>query len=417
MRRPSPWLILVVILLGAFILRDPRLQRMEDVFLSWFMEHAEGVLPPAQVTLVEIGREDFQRLTPPDEAPPLPKGQLARSLSPLEYALFLQAVLEFQPTVIALEPIVIWRDRDKDQEQVFIDQAMRVPKLLVGIELGGNGQPDLSSDDVPSFPNVTGNRGDLAAFSGVSRQPDDDIRLISTPGFINLSSGRSDRIRVPLLFEYRGEIVPSFPLQAIMLWLRITPAEVKIELGSRIILPNGWQIPVHRDGTLTINPLAKQSVRRLTLNQLLLAAQEHEKHRPPSIEIDNLKDQIVLLRLAGDPLQPPNVFSTAIATIQNNAYVRPAPWPVPWLIILAAALLSCFLWMISKPNLLLGAIIFVSGYAMLTLSLLGTNHVWVPVFLPLALLGFLIVVRLFSFRPALKQAKPATDAQSKTSGE
>ena len=258
--------------------------------------------------------------------------------------------------------------------QVFIDQAMRVPKLLVGIELGGRGQQDLSPDDVPSFPNVTGNRGDLAAFSGVKRQPDDDIRLISTPGFVNLPSERSERIRVPLLFEYRGEIVPSLPLQAIMLWLRITPAEVEIELGSRIILPNGWQIPIHRDGTVTINPIAKQSVRRLTLNQLLLAAQEHEKHRPPSLNIDNLKDQIVLLRLAGDPLQPSNVFATAIATIQNNAYVRPAPWAVPWLIILAAALLSCFLWMISKPNLVLGAIIFVAGYALLTLSLLATDR-------------------------------------------
>jgi len=122
MRRPSPWLVLVVVFLGAYILREPRFQRMEDGFLNWFMEHAEGVLPPAHVTLVEIGREDFQRLTPLDEAKPLPKGQAAhRSLSPLEYALFLQAVMEFEPTVIALEPVVIWRDSDKDQVQVFID--------------------------------------------------------------------------------------------------------------------------------------------------------------------------------------------------------------------------------------------------------------------------------------------------------
>ena len=64
MRRPSPWLVLVVVLFGAYILREPRLQQMEDVFLNWFMEHAEGILPPAQVTLVEIGREDFERLTP-----------------------------------------------------------------------------------------------------------------------------------------------------------------------------------------------------------------------------------------------------------------------------------------------------------------------------------------------------------------
>jgi hypothetical protein len=404
MLRPSPWLILVVILLGAFILREPRLQQVEDVFLGWFMEHAEAVLPPAPVTLVEIGRDDFQRLTRPDEAKPLPKGQAARrSLSPLEYALFLQAVLEFQPTVIALEPILIWPDREKMQEQVFIDQAMRVPKLLVGVELCGKGQDDLAPDEVPSFSNVTGSRGNLAEFSGVSRQPDDDIRLISTPGFINLPGEQSDPMRVPMLFEYRGEVVPSLPLQAIMLWLRITPAEVKVELGSRILLPNGWEIPIHRDGTVTINPVAKQSVRRLTLNELLLAAQEHEQHRPPSINVDNLKDQIVLLRLANDPLQPPNVFSTAIATIQDNAYVLPAPQTVGWVVILAAALLSCFLWMISRPTLVLSAVAFSAGYGMLTLSLLGRDRVCLPTFLPLALLGFLLVVRLASPGPAKKQ--------------
>jgi hypothetical protein len=394
---------MVVILLGALILREPRLQQMEDVFLSCFMEHSEVVLPPAQVTMVEIGREDFQRMTPAEEAKPLPKGQAARrSLSPLEYALFLQAVLEFQPTVVAIEPIVIWRDRDKDQEQVFIDQAMRVPKLLVGIELGGKGKRDPAADDVPSFSNVTGSRGNLAEFSGVSRQPDDDIRLISTPGFTNLPDELTDQIRVPMLFEYRGEIVPSFPLQAIMLWLRATPADVKVELGSKIILPNGWEIPIHSDGTATINPVAKQSVRRLTLNELLLAAQEHEKQRPPSINVDNLKDQIVVLRIADDPLQPANVFSSAIATIQSNAYVQPTRWAVAWLIVLAAALFSCFLWMISKTNLVLGAIIFSAGYSLVNLATLSRENIWLPTFLPFALLWFLVFIRLTTRGPAVK---------------
>jgi hypothetical protein len=409
MRRPSPWLILVVILLGTLILREPRLQQMEDVFLNWFLEHSEPVMPPAQVTLVEIGRGDFQQMTPLEEAKPLPKGQAPRrSLSPLEFALFLQAVMEFRPTVIAIEPIAIWRESDKDQEQVFIDQAMRVPKLLVGIELGGKGKRDLTVDDVLSFPNVTGSRGNLATFSGVSRQPDDDIRLISTPGFTNLPDTRTDRIRVPMLFEYRGEIVPSFPLQAIMLWLRATPADVKVELGSRIILPNGWKIPIHRDGTTTINPVARQSVRRLALNELLLAAQEHEKHESPSIDVGNLKDQIVVLRIADDPLQPPNVFSTAIATIQGNAYVRPAHWAVAWVMVLAAALLSCFLWMISKTNLLLGAVIFSAGYALAGLGVLSQHHLWLPTFLPLALLWFLVVVRLLTSGPAMKHELAAT---------
>ena len=180
MRRPSPWLVLVVVLLGVLVLREPRLQKVEDIFFSWFMEHSEPVVPPAQVTLVEIGREDFRKMTPEEVLKPLPKGEAARrSLSPLEYALFLQAVLEFQPTVVGIEPVVIWRDRDKAQEQVFIDQAMRVPKLMVGIELGGKGPRDVAVEDVLSFPKVTGSRGNLAQFTGIARQPDDDIRLIS----------------------------------------------------------------------------------------------------------------------------------------------------------------------------------------------------------------------------------------------
>lgn len=408
MRRPSPWLILVVILIGTLILHEARLQKFEDVFFNWFVKHSEPVLPPAQVTLVEIGREDFRKMTPEGVLKPLPKGEAAhRSLSPLEYALFLQAVMEFKPVVIGIEPVVIWRDRDKDQEQVFIDQAMRVPKLLVGVELGEKGPHDIPADDLISFPNVTGSRGDLAQFPGIFRQPDDDIRLISTPGFTNLPNERTEPARVPMLFEYRGEIVPSFALQAIMLWLRATAADVKIELGSKIILPNGWIIPIHRDGTITINPVARQSVRRLTLNELLLAAQEHESHRPASINIDNLKNQIVLLRIADDPLQPPNIFSTAIATIQNNTYVRPAHWTIAWVIILLAALSSCFLWMISRTNLVLLAVAVSAGYCLLSLDALSKNHVWIPTLLPLALVWLLVVIRFVSREPTPKHESTA----------
>ena len=146
-------------------------------------------------------------------------------------------------------------------------------------------------------------------------------------------------------------------------------------------------------------------MRRLTRH--LLAAQEHEKHRPPSLSIDNLKDQIVLLRLAGDPC---NLQTCSRPQRNRKTTLRRAPWAVAWVIILAAALLSCFLWMSSKPNLLLGAIIFSAGYALLALSFLATDRVWLPVFLPLALLGFLLVVRLFGFGPAQKQTESPAGA-------
>ena len=51
-------------------------------------------------------------------------------------------VLEFKLTVVAIEPVLQWGQRSKDQEQIFIDQAMRVPKLLLGAELTATPDPD-----------------------------------------------------------------------------------------------------------------------------------------------------------------------------------------------------------------------------------------------------------------------------------
>jgi hypothetical protein len=395
MRRSSPWLFLVVVLLGVLIAREPRLQKVDDVFLSLFLQNSQQRIPPAQVTQVEIGREDFRQMTPLRANKPLPKGEAARrSLSPLEYALFLQAILEFQPAVIGFEPILIWRNRESNQEQVFIDQAMKVPKLLVAMELGNKGKRDVPVEDLPTFSQVTGPRGGLAEFSGISHRPDDDIRLISTPGFTNLPPDRTDRIRVPMLLEYRGEIVPSFTLQALLLWLRSTTADVKIELGKQILLPNGWKIPIRRDGTLTINPVAAQSVHRLTLSNLLLAAQERDSHRPPTVDLSELKDQIVLFRIAGDPLQPPNVFAAAIATIQGNDYVRRMPWFYDWCLIAGLAVCGMFVGRVTKGVLFLTAIAISAGYALLALGLLSQSRLWLPMFLPFALLWILVVVRL-----------------------
>jgi len=60
----------------------------------------------------------------------------SRSLpAPNELALFLQAALEFKPAVIAFEPVLKWTGNEKNEEQILIDQAMRVPKLLLGAEL------------------------------------------------------------------------------------------------------------------------------------------------------------------------------------------------------------------------------------------------------------------------------------------
>src|SRR5207237_5396503 len=117
-------------------------------------------------------------------------------------------------------------------EQSCIDHAMRVPRPLLGGELTATPDPDAPVAEVPAFPHVTGRRGDLPAFSGIEHQPGEDVRILSTLGFINLPEENADELHVPLLFQYRGEVIPAFALQAALLWMRVTPAEGKIDIGS-----------------------------------------------------------------------------------------------------------------------------------------------------------------------------------------
>src|SRR5205814_1285128 len=123
-----------------------------------------------------------------------PGSRSSGAISPLEFALFFQAILEYKPTVIAVEPLLKWRERDKDQEQVFLDQAMRVPKLLLSAELTSSPDPDAPPTEIPGFVHVSGRRGDLPTFTGIQRQPDEDLRLISSLGYANLPNETATRV-------------------------------------------------------------------------------------------------------------------------------------------------------------------------------------------------------------------------------
>src|SRR5256886_12790188 len=210
MERPSIWVIIVVLLLGVLFLREPRFQRSEEYFLRWLVRHSQPAAKTVPITVVETWREN----------PP----------APLDAALLLQGILEFKPTVIAIEPVLQWGERSKDQEQIFIDQAMRVPRLVLGAELTSNPDPDAPVAEITGFTKVTGRRGDLPEFSGIEHQPGEDVRIVSTLGFINLPEEIADDLHVPLLFHYHGEVIPSFALQDDILCMPVSPEEVTLHV-------------------------------------------------------------------------------------------------------------------------------------------------------------------------------------------
>src|SRR5260370_5904141 len=107
MERPSIWVIIVVLLLGLLFLREPRFQRSDEIFLRWLIRHSQPAAQALPITIIETGRAN----------PP----------APLEAALLLQAAVERQPAVSAIEPTSPRRDRHKDHDQIFIHQSLPSP--------------------------------------------------------------------------------------------------------------------------------------------------------------------------------------------------------------------------------------------------------------------------------------------------
>ncbi len=397
-------MMIAVLLAGILFLREPHLQKSEDFFLRWILKNSQPSSRPAPLMVVDIGRHPATaaNATTTDPTEKFLHGA-GRAISPLEYALFLQAALEFKPTVVAFEPILRFRERDKEQQQVLIDQAMRVPNLLLAAELTTASDPDATVPEIPGFTNVTGRRGDIPEFSAIGSQPEEDLRLISTIGFSNLPEQITDDIHVPLLFQFRGEVIPSYPLQAALLWLRVPLNEVKIDIGSFIELPNGKKIPVGFDGTTVVNPKLVRRARHLSLNELLLLAQQHERDGAKATPPAHNEDQIVLARTPENPLSSPNAFAATIVSIQTNAFVHRVHWSFDCIVLIAIAGLSGTARRFSRVDLVLIAFAFSAAYCLIAITLVSRSSIWLPGILPLGAVWLLTVFCLFSPRPRLEQ--------------
>jgi len=249
--------------------------------------------------------------------------------------------------------------------------------------------------DIPGFSHVTGKRGNLAAFSGVARQPSEDVRLIAKLGFINLPSEVADPIHVPLLFQYRGEVIPSFALEAVLLWLHVSHEEVDIRMGDAIELPQGRMIPIESDGTLVINPNAANLARHLTSNELLLAAQQREQ-RKLAAGLDNLANQVLLARAAGSDSGTSDVLAAAIATMQTNAFLHRVSWIFDCVSLAIIGAFAGALRRFARVDLMLIAIAFTAAYCLIALGILSHASIWLPGVLPLGAFWLVVLLGLFA---------------------
>ena len=402
------FLLAIVILLTALLLaRDPHVEKMDGVFVNWLLKNSKPAGDQVPLTVIEIGREPLlanAAETPAENAAEtFVRG--ASGVSALEFALFLQSILDYKPIVVAIEPVLKWRGRDKAQEQVFLDQAMRVPKLLLGAELTAIPDPDVTPAEIAAFSHVTGRRGDLPAFNGIARQPDEDLRLISTLGYINLPGDVFNETSVPLLFQYRGEVIPAFALQAYLAWARIPLGDVKIELGSYIELPGSRLIPIRNDGTIIVNPNASGLGRRMRLNELLFVAQQKPAGKPSAL--DSLRDELVLARTPLNPLAPPDIFAATIATLQSGRFVHRVSVGIDCAVLVLVVLFAWPATRMGRVDLILAIIAFIAAYCLVAFALMSRFEIWIPGVVPLSAALVVLVLGLLWPRqkPVINRAK------------
>lgn len=399
-------LAIVIVLTALLLARDPYVERADRFFLDWLLRNTPASGDHVPLTVIEIGG------VPTIEAPPIqnppsdsPASQGSGAVSPLEFALFFQAILDFKPVVVAVEPLLKWRERDRNQEQIFLDQAMRIPKLLLAAELTSTPDPDVPATEIAGFVHVTGRRGDLPTFTGVQRQPDEDLRLISSLGYINLSD--ESATRVPLLLNYRGEVIPAFALQAFLTWAHIAMSEVQVQIGSHIALPGGRKIPIDWDGSVTVNLNASKLGRRFSLNELLVLAQQRQENSP----LQSLHDELILARTPMDPLSPPDVFAATIATLQSNRFVHRVSIFFDCAVVVLIAVLGSRALRASRVDLLLGLIAFTAAYCLIAFGIMSRYAIWVPGIVPLGTAWLLGLLAFFWPRPK-HRAEPTDIAAS-----
>ena len=384
--------LFVTLLMGLVLLHETRtapFAKVETAFASWLAAYSPRPAT-APLTVIQIADDDLY-------VTPWP-------WKPVDYSLFLNAALPFQPSVLAVEPVLAW-PKETDGQPTLHHQALRAPKLLLSAEFGFPEDPALVQpiQEVPVLRHVEGKVNGLAEFPLVAAQPGEELRHSAALGFFGTGpAGKGALRRAPLLFRYCGQVVPSFALQAAMLWYGVTPEEVRVTVGRSIDLGTAARIPIDAAGTMQVD--FSIPVRRFSFPDLILSAEQRGAGHVTAIPLERLNHSLVLLtrtdRGARDlPLangragSRGDLAAAAIATLQQKRFPHQAPLAVSLGLIAAGLGVG---WLVARAGRFAATVICFGGFALYLLGALGIFSLWqvaLPLGLPAGLLAFLAVFR------------------------
>ena len=415
MFRTGAQFMFLVLLAGLALMHGSRqepLAAWDNAFADFLAMHSRRGAQPAPVTLVAIDDSTLSVHSWP--------------WTPMNFAVFFQAALPLKPEVIAIDQVLDWSRFGLPEEQqrqlpssekMLREQILSATKVLLGSELGFPEDPSVIPplQEVPALRNVKGITALIPEFTLIERQPVEKFRLSSTVGFTNLPPVYERHNSVPLVLRYRGQIVPAFVLQAVMLWMKLTPDDVTVEPGSHVLLGKGMRIPIDAAGRMRVDFGSPRG--EFSFGDLILASQLAEAGKPPGLPLDRLQGGIVLLsRTDTDartvPLaarrsgSPGELFAAAIATIQNQSFIRRAPlWAQG--VVIAVFMLIAYRVPRWKKWVAVGVgVLSLIVFAMVSMVVFGKWLVWLPATIPLGAVLVFVLLRVVTPDSAGRPKRP-----------
>ena len=189
-----------------------------------------------------------------------------------------------------------------------------------------------------------------------------------------------------------------------MLWYGVAPDEVKVVLGSHVALGEAIRIPVDERGAMQVNFAV--TLEHVADSDLILAAEQTQSGHTPIIPAEQLKDALVLLgrtdREARSIALPigrngsrGELAAAALATIQTQRFMTPAPNYISWALALALLPLAWQArhWALWRKTAIAAGIM--AAYLLAALGIFSTTQIVLPFLLPFGLLICMLTLHAF----------------------
>ncbi|MEM6915509.1 MAG: hypothetical protein AAF491_02990 [Verrucomicrobiota bacterium] len=408
------------------------LNALSDLWLEFCVGNAGDRISESAVTIVRIN-DGYEPLTLGDEDPGASDGKLTR----LDYATILGFIGKLDPKSVAFLPTPTF-DESLVLNQTDIvplkDAAMQLPRLTAAANVSNDGEQAKDAQPLKFAEiQVEGDPAALLAFTRSVRRPDPQILANADPAFKSIESAREliteNVIRVPLVAQYKGRIVPSIILQAIAHHAGLGLTDITLDLtGSpKVKLGDLREVPILDDGTFILPQRAgvrrgmsaltykedgqaekKLSFTSLTVEELAYTGGEDDEVAQRILasfqeKFASIGENLVVVgfdrsadrrieTVTGESLSETLVLSRAIATIQSGRFIDWWPLPLRWIAILLIGVLALFLFRLPRRRFLpLWAISALAFFGICVL-IFRLSLTWTPPFFAFSLFGLMLLL-------------------------